>query len=90
MPQVEFDQSQYMPQTSFKEKRVPGLIGFLMRQGIAKNESQATLILIAVIIVCIGITIVTTLSLFVNSEPVNPERRISPEDLTRIIQQSSR
>lgn len=56
MEEVKFDeQNQYTP--TFRRSPVQkGLVGYLIRKGLAKNVTQANLILIAIMVICLGIT----------------------------------
>jgi hypothetical protein len=75
MPDIQFNDN--MPQrygvrgTPFQENNT-GMIGFLVKHGIVKNDTQAYYILIAIAIVCFGCAIALPLIFSPSNSTVPP------------------
>ena len=72
MSQVEFEEqgNEYQRSRSFVAQELSGIAKFIIKLGIAKNESQAKIVMVAVTIVCFGITIFIVF--FSGSKPPPP------------------
>ncbi len=59
MSNIQFDEGQFRSNQSYQSPDEKGMVGWLIKKGVAKDAKTANIILIIFIIICFGITFYT-------------------------------